>query len=375
MEKVPLTVSGCLALINQTLEFAYPAVLVEGEVNSFKVNRDKYVFFDLKDDQSSLGCFMTVWQLRMPLEDGMRVQVIASPKLTAWGKFSLTVREIRPIGAGSIKKSADILQAKLEKEGLFNPERKRPLPPLPSSIGLIASAESAGYIDFLTIIGARWGGIDITVANVQVQGMGAAEQIKRAIEHFNSSSSPPEILVIVRGGGSADDLSTFNDEPLVRAVAASAIPILAGVGHEIDVSLVDMAADVRAATPSNAAEILTPDRRELISLINSTVGRIQERTIARLRDARQLTEQFAPKAIKHLIRQLSRSQQLISQQRRLLEQLSPKSALRRGYALIKHDGKLVGRDQQKKLTVGNRLQIELEYIMIKAGVEYVQKNN
>ncbi|MFS8118065.1 MAG: exodeoxyribonuclease VII large subunit, partial [Microcoleus sp.] len=246
MEKTPISVSESIALINQTLEYAYPTLIVEGEISSFKINRDKYVFFDLKDDEASIGCFMTVWQLRMPLEDGMKVQIVANPRLTNWGKFSLTVREVRPIGEGSLKRSFELLKVKLEKEGLFAPENKRSLPSLPHRIGLIASAESAGYVDFLTILGARWGGMEIEVANVQVQGVGAAEQVVRAIEHFNGSLDPPELLVIVRGGGSADDLAVFNDEPLVRAVAGSKIPTLTGIGHEVDTSLVDLAADVRA---------------------------------------------------------------------------------------------------------------------------------
>src|SRR5689334_15535568 len=134
MEKTPLTVSQSIALINQTLEYAYPVMLVEGEISSFKINRDKYVFFDLKDEEASLNCFMTVWQLRMPLEDGMKVQVVANPRLTAWGKFSLTVQAVQPVGEGSLKRSLELLKKKLEGEGLFALERKKSLPHLPHRI-------------------------------------------------------------------------------------------------------------------------------------------------------------------------------------------------------------------------------------------------
>src|SRR6185503_4885736 len=207
MDRQILQVSDLLALINQTLEYAYPSVIVQGEVSSCKVSKGKFVFFDLKDDEGAVGCFMMAYGLRQPLEDGMRVQVIAQPKLTAWGKFSLTVREVMPVGEGSIKRAFEMLRAKLDKEGLFDPARKRMLPRIPRRIGLIASVESAGYADFIKILNHRWGGVDVTVADVQVQGMGAAEQIIGALAHFNQQAEPPETLVLVRGGGSADDLA------------------------------------------------------------------------------------------------------------------------------------------------------------------------
>ncbi|HEU4830846.1 MAG TPA: exodeoxyribonuclease VII large subunit, partial [Candidatus Saccharimonadales bacterium] len=134
MEKAPapiFSVSDFIAVTNQTLEYAYPAVEVEGEVTSFKVNQGKYVFFDIKDAGGSIGCFMTVWQLRVPIEDGMKVIVSATPKLTQWGKFSLTVKTVRPSGEGALKKSFELLKAKLDTEGLFAPERKRLLPRVP----------------------------------------------------------------------------------------------------------------------------------------------------------------------------------------------------------------------------------------------------
>ncbi|HET8883963.1 MAG TPA: exodeoxyribonuclease VII large subunit, partial [Candidatus Saccharimonadales bacterium] len=180
MEKavVPqLSVSDFIALTNQTLEYAYPSIEVEGEVASFKVNQGKYVFFDIKDAGGSVGCFMTVWQLRVPIEDGMKVVVTATPKLTQWGKFSLTVRAIRPSGEGSLKKSFELLRAKLDKEGLFAAERKRVLPGLPQHIAVISSAQAAGYADFIKIIGDRWGGLQIDVASVQVQGASAPDQM------------------------------------------------------------------------------------------------------------------------------------------------------------------------------------------------------
>src|SRR6266496_3827609 len=241
MATLILGVSDLVALVNQTLEYAYPSVIVEGEVASFKVSKGRYVFFDLKDETSVVSCFMTVYQLRTSLEDGMKIRVVAQLKLTPWGKFSLTVREVVPMGAGSIKRSFELLRAKLEKEGLFDAARKRDLPKLPARIGLIASVESAGYADFIKILNARWGGVDVAVADVLVQGTEASRQIIEAIQYFNEQAEPVEVVVVVRGGGSAEDLAVFNDEPLVRTVAASRIPTLVGVGHEIDTSLADLA--------------------------------------------------------------------------------------------------------------------------------------
>src|SRR5688572_30163731 len=149
MDRTILQVSDLLALVNQTLEYAYPSVVVEGEVASFKVSKGKFVFFDLKDDSGAVNCFMMVYGLRQPLEDGMRVRLVAQPRLTAWGKFSLTVRDVSPVGQGSIQRAFQLLVAKLEKEGLFAAERKRTLPAMPRRIGLVSSVESAGYADFI----------------------------------------------------------------------------------------------------------------------------------------------------------------------------------------------------------------------------------
>ena len=259
-----LRVSDFIALANQTLEYAFSAVAIEGEVASFKVNQNKYVFFDLKDDTGSIGCFMTVWQLRLPIEDGMKVVVTATPKLTDWGKFSLTIKTIRPSGEGNLKRSFDLLRVKLESEGLFAVERKRPLPKAPSHIAVISSVQAAGYADFIKIINDRWGGLKIDVAQVQVQGEQAPDQIIRALRYFNAKEALPEVIIIIRGGGSVDDLSAFNDETLVREIASSRVPTLVGIGHETDTTLSELAADVRAATPSNAAQLVVPDRQEIV---------------------------------------------------------------------------------------------------------------
>ena len=370
MENTPISVSEAIALVNQTMEYAFPVLVVEGEVSSFKVNQGRYVFFDIKDATGTLGCFMTVYQLRTQLEDGMRVRVIASPKLTQWGKFSLTVRDVQPVGEGSLKRAFDLLKEKLEKEGLFAPERKRRLPELPEHIAVISSTAAAGYVDFITILGKRWGGMEIEVAHTQVQGVEAPKQIVRALAHFNSQEALPEVIVIVRGGGSADDLAAFNDEPLVRAIASSRVPVLVGVGHEVDVTLADLVADVRAATPSNAAELLVPDRRELISELRSQVRRMLQQLQAMVQWQREETLVKQTRMIDALEDALEHSKRRFSELGAVLKQLDPKLALRRGYAFARMENGELLRDGSK-VKKGDHITLELVSHVIKAGVEDV----
>lgn len=356
------SVSDFIALTNQTLEYAYPSVEVEGEVSSFKVNQGKFIFFDIKDAGASVGCFMTVWQLRIPVEDGMKVIVTATPKLTQWGKFSLTVRAIRPSGEGSLKKSFELLKAKLDKEGLFAIERKRQLPAIPKHVAVISSTQAAGYADFMKIVDDRWGGVQIDVAHVQVQGAGAPDQIIRALNYINAQETLPEVIVIIRGGGSADDLSAFNDEPLVRAVAASRVPTLVGVGHEVDTSLVDMVADVRAATPSNAAQILVPDRQEYIRQVRRRVVGLLPRVEQAISYQQQTVQAVVQATVQKIDTLIDQQLQQVLSVRRVLDELDPKKVLERGYAILRGD-----------IAIGSTIAIEKRDVIIKAEVQHVDK--
>lgn len=356
------SVSDCIAVLNQTLEYAYPSVEVEGEVASFKVNQGKWVFFDLKDEAGSLGCFMSLFNLRVPIEDGMKVVVRATPKITAWGKFSLTIQSIRPSGEGSLKKSFELLKAKLDKEGLFAPERKRTLPEIPRHIAVISSVQAAGYADFVKILNERWGGLKVDVAHVQVQGTEAPEQIIRAIKYFNEQEILPEVLVIIRGGGSADDLAAFNDEPLVREIAASRIPTLVGVGHEVDVSLADMAADRRAATPSNAAQIIVPDAREFVGSLRFLVHRILSRMDGLIDDHSRQTRDTLYQAWLLLEARAELLQSQLVTQRQVLGAYDPRAVLARGYAIVRGEA-----------AVGSSITVEQHKRIITAEVTNVEK--
>lgn len=352
------SVGDFIALTNQTLEYAYPRVAIEGEVASFKVNQGKYVFFDLKDSQGSIGCFMMAYQLRMPIEDGMKIVVIATPKLTQWGKFSLTVQAMKISGEGNLKKSFELLKAKLDKEGLFADERKRPLPHMPKRIGVISSTQAAGYADFIKILNDRWGGVEVEVAHVQVQGADAPDQMIRALTYFNQQEMPPDVLVIVRGGGSADDLSAFSDELLVRQVASSRVPTLVGVGHEVDESLVDLAADVSAATPSNAAQLLVPDRNDIIHRMRQVqlMGAVRAVELHE-KNTRNHIRQAMQYALDRSEQEVAGVQRSVAEKQRYIATFDPVHVLERGYALLRGDVEL-----------GGTIEIETQKAIIKAEV-------
>lgn len=322
-----------IALCNQSLEYAYSNITLEGEVASFKINQGKWVFFDIKDEESSIGCFMTLYQMRLPLEDGMKVRLRGTPKLTKWGKFSFTVQQVVPVGEGSLKKSYELLKAKLTKEGLFAPEKKRPLPEPITKIGVISSTQAAGYADFIKIINERWGGLKIIVAHTQVQGLQAPDQIIRALDYLNEQNTV-DVIAIIRGGGSTDDLSAFNDEQLVRAIARSKIPVITGIGHEVDESLSDLAADVRASTPSNAAQMLTPDRRAEINIINGKIFAIGSLLSSKISAAESEVGLTLTKAQQSIHLKISAAISDIEGKIKLLSRLNPENILAAGYALV-----------------------------------------
>lgn len=332
--EVIYSVSDFIATSNDIFEKSFPSVLIEGEISSFKVNQNKFVFFDLKDEESVLGCFMTVWQLRFPLEDGMKVVVQVKPKLTNWGKFSLTVEKITPKGEGSLKKSLEILKEKLTQEGLFDENRKRRIPQDLQKVAVISSMQAAGYADFIKIINERWGGLKIIVAHTQVQGMAASDQIIRAIDFLNSQSELPDVIAIIRGGGSADDLAVFNDEKLVRAVANSRVPIITGIGHEIDQSLCDLAADFAASTPSNVAQILTPNKFDEMRFLRSKILRTNDLLLSKIAELKKSNREKNQEIRDRILQNIFDQKREIQAKKRILESYNPQNILAKGYALI-----------------------------------------
>ncbi len=340
--KLPiLTPSEFVGLVNQALEFAFPVVELQGEVTNFKVSKNRWVYFDIADEQAKIRCFGTVYILPALVEDGMVVRIVASPRLHPQFGFSLNVQSLQFSGEGTIKKAADLLAAQLEKEGLFAAERKRLVPFPPERIALVTSGESAAYKDFIKVLGARYGGLTIELADVAVQGESAPGQIVRATQWFNKQADIADVLVIIRGGGSADDLQAFSAEQVVRAVAASRIPTVVAIGHEVDISLAELAADLRASTPSNAAELLVPDRRELLERVAEARKRLGKEAALHINnrlDELQQTVDALHLAAQDLVED---AQQHLVQQRRTLEALSPQAILRRGYSIVRYQDRVV----------------------------------
>jgi exodeoxyribonuclease VII large subunit len=350
-------------------------VVVEGEVSSFKVWQNRYIYFDLKDDKSTLNCFMPVYAMKSLIEDGMKVRVEGTPKLTDKGRFSLTVKSITPSGEGAIKRAYELLKKKLESEGLFDPVRKRSLPEYPERIGLVTAPQSAAYADFMKIARKRWPGLDIEVAPVQVQGRVAPDQIVAAIEAFNQQARPVEVLVIIRGGGSLEDLQAYNTETVTRAIAASRIPTLVGVGHEVDTSLADLVADVRAATPTDAAQRVVNDLAEVLQeLAHRQAGltRAIETNLAeygtRLERSSGLLDAIVRQRLvaldriqsslgQSLTRLMTAAEQRLAQQTQLLKAISPRAILDRGYSITRFKGQALR--STAGLVAGAELVIEL----------------
>jgi exodeoxyribonuclease VII large subunit len=353
-----LRVSQAIAVCNNLLRQL--AFRVEGEVAGYSVSQGKFVFFDLKDEETEarVNCFMMLYQLPTPLENGMRVVVEAKPGIhQKSGKFSLTVTRVDPKGQGSVKRSFELLLKKLTDEGLFAPERKRQLPRFPSRVGIISSADAAGFGDFKKIALSRLPGITFIMASVAVQGREAEKEICQAFEHLNGHHEL-DCIVLIRGGGSIEDLHAFNSEPVARAIARSKAPVLVGVGHEKDVTIADYVADKRAATPSNAAQILLP-----------TLEEVRDEVIRLTQDGRRQVERTIQLQRQQLLASADRRKQqllyVVSQHRaatqamlKTVEAISPQQTLARGYSITTTlGGELVTSSSQ--LTKGDQIVTQL----------------
>ncbi len=257
-----LTVTELNEIINETL--ASQQVSVQGEVSDFKKVREKYIYFDLKDETSKISCFMMSFALRTPLEDGMSVKITGRAGVyVPYGKLTFRVESVEAQGEGALARALALTREKLTKEGLFDAQYKKQLPRFPQKIGIITSESAAAYTDVIRILRNRWAGLEIFLRPSLVQGSGTEEEVISALNYFNSFH-PVDVIILTRGGGSLEDLMAFNSEGICRAVFASKIPVIVAIGHERDETLVELVADVRASTPSNAAEIAVPDKDEWI---------------------------------------------------------------------------------------------------------------
>jgi exodeoxyribonuclease VII large subunit len=340
-----------------------PSIWVEGEVTEFRRQQGwQSVFFTLKDptDGACLPVSMPRGRfdgLRLELTDGMSVHVFGRPELyEARGVFQLRALSIEPLGLGAILAGLERLKRKLAAEGLFAPERKRPLPVLPRRIGVLTGNEAAAKRDFVTAVRSRFPAANILVAQTYVQGQAAPGAIASTLRALGRE---PEIDVIVltRGGGSFEDLLPFSDERVVRAVAESAVPIVSAVGHEQDTPLCDHAADVRASTPTAAARLVVPDERELRERLDAARAALARGAGAALERARSSLARDRER--------LDRSPALLVERKRAgleaiagrLQALSPRKTLARGYAIVRTDNGIVR--SASGLEAGGRVEVEL----------------
>jgi exodeoxyribonuclease VII large subunit len=261
-----ISVSELNRIARETLERNLPLLWVAGEISNFKRYESGHCYFTLKDAQAQVDCVM--FRHRAQLQgwtprDGMQVEVRALPTLyEARGKFQLNVEVMRRAGLGALYEAFERLKAKLDKEGLFDPARKRALPQFPRVIGVVTSPQAAALRDVLTTLARRMPQVPVVVYPAPVQGEGAAARIAAAIA-VAGERRDCDVLIVCRGGGSIEDLWAFNEETVARAILACSVPVVSGIGHETDFTISDFVADVRAPTPTSAAELASPDRREL----------------------------------------------------------------------------------------------------------------
>lgn len=402
-----LTVSELTARIRKLLEARFFTVAVAGEVSNLRRPASGHLYFTLKDSGSQIPavCFREeARRLGLELKDGL--EVTARGRITVYGprgSYQLVVSAMELKGAGSLQLALEKLKARLAAEGLFDPGRKQPLPPLPSRVGVVTSPSGAAIRDILQVIGRRFGSIAIVINPVPVQGEGAAAEIARAVEEFNRWGNV-EVIIVGRGGGSAEDLQPFNEESVARAIAASKIPVISAVGHETDWTLADLAADLRAPTPSAAAELVISEKRQLLLsldrltrrlelalnyLLGSLRGRVERaRRSATLHDPRRLLWQSRQRLdelagrlhrlpavrigsarqriteLSSALRRLAGTRLVFSRQgvvslRRRLEAVNPAAVLARGYSFTSRlkDGRIV--TAASMLEVGEAVRVRL----------------
>jgi exodeoxyribonuclease VII large subunit len=354
------TVSRLTQLIQGTLQSTFSSIWVSGEISEVSRPHSGHLYFTLKDETSQIRG--VIWRsaasrLKFQLEDGQQVVCLGDIDVyPPRGTYQLIVRQVEPQGVGALQLAFKQLQKRLEAEGLFDPRHKRPLPPFPRRVGFVTSPSGAAIRDFLQVAVRRFRGVHFFVIPARVQGEGSAQEIASGIELANRLEPPLDVLVVGRGGGSLEDLWSFNEEVVVRAIFASEAPVVSAVGHEIDVTLSDLVADVRALTPSEAAERIIPSADELTSRLSALQRRMAALLRARLTAARQRVEQLARRRIlrdpRSLVYDLSRRLDELDQQaaravhRRLdqsrekvaslaarLDSLSPLAVLSRGYSV------------------------------------------
>lgn len=392
------TVSQINRVVRDLLEAGIPALWLEGEISNFTHHRNGHMYFTLKDEAAEIEAVMFASQnalLQFTPADGQKV--IAFGQITLYerkGRYQINVLEMRPAGIGKLQLEFEKLKERLQAEGLFDTRFKQPIPRFPERIGIVTSPEGAALRDVLKILRERYPIIEVLLFPARVQGEGAAMELAGAIRAANRYSltiEPLDTLIVTRGGGSLEDLWAFNEEPVARAIFESAIPIISAVGHEIDVTLADLVADVRAPTPTAAAQMAVPDRRELIELAQSAraqlkqlvFGRIENyllriemlrrsrglhRPVQLLHEHEQTLDHASELLLRAMRERLARHQERWQGLVRHLESLNPASVLRRGFSVVESEAGQIVRSAEQ-VRVGERVKIRLHQGRLLSRVE------
>ena len=296
-----LTVSELTGQIKDVLEGEFPQVRVSGELTDLARPKSGHIYLTLKDDNAQVRGVIwrnTVSRLGFQPEDGQHV--VCDGDIDVYpprGSYQLVIRQMQPLGEGAMQLALRQLQQRLTAEGLFDPAHKKMLPAIPERVAFVTSPTGAAIRDFLEVLRRRWPAVHVMVIPARVQGEGAADEIVRGITLANQLRPTPDVLVVGRGGGSIEDLWCFNEEPVVRAIFESGIPVVSAVGHEIDVTLADLVADRRALTPSEAGEIVVPSREEMLARLETAGRRMAMAVMAKLKSLRARLEELQGRRI------------------------------------------------------------------------------
>jgi exodeoxyribonuclease VII large subunit len=357
-----LSVSELTAQIKDLLEGGFPAVQVSGELSNLSRPHSGHCYLTLKDEGAQLRAVIwrgTAQKLRFDLQDGLEVQCAGYLDVYApRGSYQLVIQSIAPRGMGALELALRQLRARLQAEGLFDPQRKRPLPRFPRRVAVVTSPTGAAIHDFLQVLKRRWRAVEVLILPVRVQGEGSAQEIAAAIRAVDLLADPVDCLVVTRGGGSLEDLWSFNEEIVVRAIHAAAVPVVSGVGHEIDVTLSDLVADVRALTPSEAAERVVPSgdsvattldqiRSRLLNGLRNRAASARERLDAlathrvfrrpldRVHESQRGIDELGARAQRAMQQHARHARHQVESLSARLESLSPLAVLSRGYSITR----------------------------------------
>ena len=384
-EKQIYTVTELTKYIRQIIENSFPHIWVEGEISNFVLHSSGHMYFSLKDAGSVVQCAMfkrSNEKLKFRPKDGMKV--ICFGKISVYeprGSYQLIVEEIEPKGIGALQLQFQQLKEKLQKEGLFDPAHKVPIPHLPTRIGIVTSPTGAAIRDILNIALRRFSNVEIIIYPVRVQGEGSKDEIASAIKDFNALNNI-DVMIVGRGGGSLEDLWAFNEEVVARAIYGSVIPVISAVGHEIDYTIADFVADLRAPTPSAAAELVIPRKEDLVNSISTNTVRLRNALLNSLGAmAQRLAKLSQSYALKQPLKMVEKYEQMIDDLRKdiairinhlvklhgenynLLAQklavLSPLSILSRGYSVSSRlpEKKII--KDARDISVGDRIETRL----------------